>query len=154
MAARGPNEPPPGVETTPTGPVVSLYAAAPRLGKDWRTLKRAIIAGDLRGGASQRGQRLRWYVYEDQLPSSGPAAGSLSGGHDAQQLATQMQVNRLILGAQQNLLEAQEDLLAGNAAAERYRAAARGYHAAAQKYRDALALLLAPEDPGELLDQL
>jgi hypothetical protein len=147
------------VETAPAGSVVPIRAAAARLGKDWRTLRRAIIAGELRGGATPRGQRLRWYVYADELP--GPGSGSPGatgdphgGAREAQQLATQTQVNRLILGAQQNLLEAQEDLLAGNEAAEKYRDAARSYHAAAQRYRDALALLMAPEDPGELLDPL
>jgi hypothetical protein len=144
-------EPPAGVETTPAGPVVPIRAAAARLGKDWRTVRQAIIAGELRGGATPRGQRLRWYVYADELPEVGDPH---SGAREAQQLATQTQINRLIVGAQQNLLEAQEDLLAGNAAAEKYRDAARSYHAAAQRYRDAVALLLAPEDPGELLDPL
>jgi hypothetical protein len=128
------------------------------LGKDWRTVRRAIIAGELRGGAAPRGQRLRWYVYADELPGESAAAPGAAdphgGAREAQQLATQTQVNRLILGAQQNLLEAQEDLLAGNAAAEKYRDAARSYHAAAQRYRDALALLMAPEDLGELTDRL
>ena len=38
------------------------------MGKDPRTIIRAITAGQIRGGAEPRPQRLRWYVYADQLP--------------------------------------------------------------------------------------
>lgn len=64
-----PKQPPQGVETTPQGAVVSLKVAAARLGKDPRTLIRAITAGELRGGAMPRPERLRWYVYADALPA-------------------------------------------------------------------------------------
>ena len=63
-----PKQPPPGVETTPGGPVVSLSEAATRLGRDPRTIIRAIKASEIRGGALPRPERLRWYVYADELP--------------------------------------------------------------------------------------
>jgi hypothetical protein len=64
--------PPDNVETTPTShDYVSLRDAAERLGKDPRTVRNAIIAGRIRGGAQPYPQRLRWYVYTDQLPSQG-----------------------------------------------------------------------------------
>src|SRR5260221_280898 len=62
-----PKQPPPGVETTPQGPVVSLQEAATRLGKDPRTVIRAITGGEIRGGAVPRPERLRWYVFVDAL---------------------------------------------------------------------------------------
>ena len=65
-----PKQPPPGVETTPQGPVVWLQEAAARLDRDPRTLIRAITAGELRGGAMPRPERLRWYVYPDELPAA------------------------------------------------------------------------------------
>ena len=68
----GLRQPPPGVERRPKGRVVPLAEAADRLGKDPRTLIRAITDGVLRGGALPRRERLRWYVYEDELPPSPP----------------------------------------------------------------------------------
>jgi len=47
-----PKQPPPGVETTPQGAVVSLQEAAARLGKDPRTVIRASKSGEIRGGAN------------------------------------------------------------------------------------------------------
>lgn len=135
---------PPGVETTPTGPHVSLQEAAARLGKDPRTVLRAIKSGTLRGGAIPRPERLRWYVYVDALPASaGPSPVSASSTEIADlraQLVTQMEVNRLLIAAQQNML-------AGESAAEKYRAAA-------QNYLDALAQFVTPGHLGELADQL
>ncbi|WP_336513615.1 hypothetical protein [Mycobacteroides abscessus] len=62
--------PPDGVETIPTShDVVGLREAARLLGKDPRTVRNAILAGRIRGGAQPYPQRLRWYVYPDQLPS-------------------------------------------------------------------------------------
>ena len=74
-----PKQPPPGVETEPQGPVVPLQEAATRLGKDPRTVIRAITAGEIRGGAMPRPERLRWYVYADALPSQTPAPASPAG---------------------------------------------------------------------------
>jgi hypothetical protein len=62
-----PRQPPPGVESVPQGHVVSLQEAAAWLGKERRTLIRWIVAGRIRGGATPRAQRLRWYVYADEL---------------------------------------------------------------------------------------
>ena len=136
---RQPKQVPPGVETTPVGPYVLLQEAAERLGKDPRTLIRAITAGELRGGAMPRPQRLRWYVYEDALPALNPSPAPVSGTEldDLRaQLVTQVEVNRLLIAAQQNLL-------AGESAAEKYRAAA-------QNYLDALAQFVTPGHLGEL----
>lgn len=138
-----PKQVPPGVETTPSGPHVSLQEAAARLGKDPRTLVRAIVAGELHGGAIPRPQRLRWYVYEDALPAVGPSpAPDTSAEIDdlRAQLVTQKEVNRLLIAAQQNLL-------AGESAAEKYRAAA-------QNYLDALAQFVTPGHLGELAREL
>jgi hypothetical protein len=138
-----PKQVPPGVETTPTGPHVSLQEAAERLGRDPRTLIRAITAGELRGGAIPRPQRLRWYVYEDALPGLPPSPTPVSASEldDLRaQLVTQVEVNRLLIAAQQNLL-------AGESAAEKYRAAA-------QHYLDALAQFVTPGHLGELAAEL
>jgi len=141
-----PKQPPPGVETTPVGAVVSLQEAATRLGKDPRTLIRAIKAGELRGGAMPRPERLRWYVYADALPA--PAGPSPAPVPDASaeladlraQLVSQREANRLLIAAQQKLLSAES-------AAEKYRAAA-------QHYLDALAQFVTPGHLGEFAGQL
>lgn len=126
------------------GPYVSLQEAAARLGKDPRTVIRAITAGELRGGAIPRPERLRWYVYVDALPAPvapSPTAASSADFDDLRaQLVTQMEVNRLLIAAQQNLL-------AGESAAERYRVAA-------QNYLDALAQFVTPGHLGELAEQI
>lgn len=135
---------PVGVETTPTGPHVSLREAAAALNKDPRTLIRAITSGELRGGAIPRPERLRWYVYRDQLPgqpASSPTSPSSTEIADLRaQLVTQMEVNRLLIAAQQNMLAAHD-------AAERYRDVA-------QNYLDALAQFVTPGHMGEFADQL
>ena len=138
-----PKQAPPGVETTPAGPYVLLQEAAERLGKDPRTLIRAITAGELRGGAMPRPQRLRWYVYEDALPAAGRSPGPPSGAELADlqaQLVTQTEVNRLLIAAQQNILAAGD-------AADKYREAA-------QNYLDALAQFVTPGHLGELARDL
>ncbi|KAA1246652.1 hypothetical protein F0Q45_23160 [Mycobacterium simiae] len=135
---------PPGVETTPAGPHVSLQEAAARLGKDPRTVVRAIKAGELRGGAIPRPERLRWYVYTDALPAPpapSPTAPSSTELDDLRaQLVTQVEVNRLLIAAQQNMLAAEST-------AEKYRAVA-------QNYLDALAQFVTPGHLGELADRL
>ncbi|PJE05530.1 hypothetical protein [Mycobacterium sp.] len=135
---------PPGVETTPTGPHVLLQEAAARLGKDPRTVVRAIKAGQLRGGAIPRPERLRWYVYTDALPpqpTPSPTAASSTELSDLRaQLVTQVEVNRLLIAAQQ-------EMLAAESSADRYRAAA-------QHYLDALAQFVTPGHLGELADRL
>jgi hypothetical protein len=143
-----PKQPPPGVETTPGGLVVSLSEAAKRLGKDPRTIIRAITAGEMRGGAMPRPERLRWYVYADELPPlAGHAVAPQSGG-DVDDLRAQLvsltEANRLLIAAQQDLLDADQST---NAAADKYRAVARNY-------LDALAQFMTPGNLGELADQL
>jgi hypothetical protein len=142
-----PKQPPPGVETTPGGPVVFLAEAAKRLEKDPRTVVRAITAGEIRGGAIPRPQRLRWYVYEDELPPlpgaipppTGPVVDELRA-----QVVSLTEANRLLIAAQQDLLDADRST---SEAADKYRAVARNY-------LDALAQFMTPGNLGELADQL
>lgn len=158
-----PKQPPAGVETAPQGRVVPLPEAAARLNKDPRTVIRAIRAGTLRGGAEPRPQRLRWYVYEDQLPPQHRDSPGESVDDLRAQLVTQTEVNRLLMAAQQELLAGDED---ARRAADRYRALAQEllaadddarragdrYRAAAQHYLDALSQYVTPGHPGELVD--
>lgn len=143
-----PKQPPPGVETTPGGAVVSLSEAAKRLGKDPRTIIRAIKAGEIRGGAMPRPERLRWYVYSDELPSPRGPTPPVPPGTDVDDLRAQIvsltEANRLLIAAQQDLLDADR---ATNDAADKYRAVARNY-------LDALAQFMTPGNLGELADQL
>jgi len=142
-----PKQPPPGVETEPHGDVVPLQEAAARLGKDRRTLIRAITEGHLRGGAEPRQERLRWYVYVSELPPI-PGTHSASAVADRQvqdlraQIVSLQEANRLLIAAQQDLLQAGG---AGNEAAERYRRVA-------ERYLDALAQFNMPGDLGDLAD--
>jgi hypothetical protein len=138
-----PKLPPEGVETAPTGDVVSLAEAATRLGKDPRTLIRAITRGELRGGAMPRPERLRWYVYADELPGS-VTTSAASGELEAlrAQVVSLQEANRLLIAAQQDLIEADQ---ATGQSAEHYRAVARSY-------LDALAQFMTPGHLGELSD--
>ena len=142
-----PKQPPPGVETAPQGPVVSLQEAATRLGKDPRTVIRAIKAGELRGGAMPRPERLRWYVYADELQPAA-SAGATPPATDAAvedlraQIVSLSEANRLLIAAQQELLDADR---ATNDAAEKYRAVARNY-------LDALAQFMTPGHLGDMAD--
>lgn len=142
-----PKQPPPGVETAPGGPVVSLSEAAKRLNKDPRTIIRAIKAGNLRGGAMPRPERLRWYVYADELSPPArevlPPAGDVADGLRAQ-VVSLMEANRLLIAAQQDLLDADRST---SAAADKYRAVAGNY-------LDALAQFMTPGNLGELVDRL
>src|SRR6476660_2434075 len=99
-----PKQPPPGVETEPQGPVVPLQEAATRLGKDPRTIIRAITAGEIRGGAMPRPERLRWYVYADELPAQPGAVPAPPAGADVDELRAQVvsltEANRLLIAAQ------------------------------------------------------
>jgi hypothetical protein len=141
-----PKQPPPGVETAPQGPVVSLQEAATRLGKDPRTVIRAIKGGEIRGGAVPRPERLRWYVYADALPGETPAAPAVAADRVAEDLRAQIvslsEANRLLIAAQQELLDADR---ATNDAAEKYRAVARNY-------LDALAQFMTPGHLGDMAD--
>jgi hypothetical protein len=142
-----PNEPPPGVETAPGGPVVPLAEAVKRLNKDRRTIIRGITDGVIRGGAIKRAQRLRWYVYADELPPL-PGATPPPTGPDVDELRAQLvsmtETNRLLIAAQQDLLDA--DRSTGESANK--------YRAVAQNYLDALTQFMTPGNLGELADQL
>lgn len=142
MAA--PKQPPPGVETTPGGPVVYLTEAAARLDKDPRTVIRAITSGRIRGGAIPRPERLRWYVYEDELPAP-PGAGLSSDVRTAEleaRLVSMTEANRLLIAAQQELLDADR---ATADSADKYRAVARDY-------LNALSQFMTPGNIAELTD--
>ncbi|MBP1822973.1 hypothetical protein [Mycobacterium sp. OAE908] len=142
-----PKQPPPGVETTPQGPVVPLQEAATRLGKDPRTVIRAITAGNIRGGAIPRPERFRWYVYADELPpppGATPPPVSRELDELRAQLVSQMEANRLLIAAQQDLLDADRST---SEAADKYRAVAR-------EYLNALSQFMTPGNLGELADQL
>lgn len=142
-----PKQPPPGVETEPHGDVVPLQEAAAKLGKDPRTLIKAITAGQLRGGAMPRPERLRWYVYTSELPGvPEPAPTPAAPDADLQDLRAQVlslqEANRLLIAAQQDLLDAGG---AGHESAEKYRAVA-------QRYLDALGQFMTPGHLGDLAD--
>jgi hypothetical protein len=141
-----PKQPPPGVETAPQGPVVSLQEAATRLGKDPRTVIRAIKAGEIRGGAMPRPERLRWYVYADALPGETPTTTAVAPVGVDEDLRAQnvslSEANRLLIASQQELLDADR---ATNDAAEKYRAVARNY-------LDALAQFMTPGHLGDMAD--
>jgi hypothetical protein len=141
-----PKQPPPGVETTPQGPVVWLQDAVIRLGKDRRTVIRAITAGEIRGGAVPRAERLRWYVYADALPGETLSTTAVTADAVAQDLRAQIvsltETNRLLIAAQQELLDADR---ATNDAAEKYRAVARNY-------LDALTQFMMPGHLGDMAD--
>jgi hypothetical protein len=143
-----PKLPPPGVETTPGGPVVFLSEAAARLDKDPRTVIRAITSGQIRGGALPRPERLRWYVYEDELPSAPGRAAQAPTDSQIEDLRAQVislsEANRLLIAAQQDLLDADRST---SEAADKYRAVARNY-------LDALAQFMTPGHLGELTDQI
>lgn len=142
-----PKQPPPGVETTPGGAVVSLSEAAKRLGKDPRTIIRAIKAGEIRGGAMPRPERLRWYVYSEELPplaAAPPPAPTMVVDDLRAQIVSLSEANRLLIAAQQDLLDADR---ATNEAADKYRAVARNY-------LDALAQFMTPGNLGDLAGQL
>jgi hypothetical protein len=142
-----PKQPPPGVETAPQGRVVPLKEAAARLKKDPRTVIRAITAREIRGGAIPRPERLRWYVYADELPAE-PGAASSPPPADAvvedlrAQIVSLSEANRLLIAAQQDLLDADRS---SHDAAEKYRAVAR-------RYLDALSQFMTPGHLGDLAD--
>ena len=68
--------PPAGVasEPAPDRPYVALNDAARRLHMDRRTVHAALVSGEIQGWARPGRKRLRWYVYEDQLPTPAPPA--------------------------------------------------------------------------------
>ena len=126
--------------------MVPLQEAATRLGKDPRTVIRAITAGEIRGGAMPRPERLRWYVYADALPGATPTAappGRRCGGRRPSR------PDRLAVGGQPAADRGPAGALdadrATNDAAEKYRAVARNY-------LDALGQFMTPGHLGDLAD--
>lgn len=150
------------METTPQGAVVPLREAARVLQRDHRSLINAIKAGNMRGGAIPHPQRLRWYVYADELTNEArPAAAAAADTHgqdlraENDELRAQNTVlrnvriqnvslteaNRILIATQQNLLDADQ------ATVDKYRDLARSY-------LDALAQFMTPGDVGELAGDL
>ena len=124
-----------------------LKEAAARLNKDPRTVVRAITAGTIRGGAMPRPERLRWYVYADELPPEpGAAAAPPPPTPELDDLRAQVvslkETNRLLMAAQQDLMDAHQS---SQDAAEKYRAAG-------QKYLEALSQFMTPGHLGDLAD--
>jgi len=109
---------------------------------------RAITASEIRGGAMPRPERLRWYVYADELPPLPGGVAPPPSSADVDDLRAQLvsltEANRLLIAAQQDLLDADSST---SAAADKYRAVARNY-------LDALAQFMTPGNLGELADQL
>ena len=141
--------PPSGVESQPRGRVVPLAEAAKRLGNDRRTVISRIKAGTIRGGAQPGKQRLRWYVYADQLPGDPTSAAEDSSvvADLLGKLATEREANRLLLAAQANLQSGNEGY---RKLVESYREVVESFRLAAEQNRDALALMMAPKHPGDL----
>lgn len=124
-----------------------LQEAAARLGKDPRTIIRAIKAGTIRGGVEPRPERHRWYVYADELPgatvarTAAPASDTVVDDLRAQ-VVSLAEANRLLIAAQQELLEVDQVI---NDAAQRYRSIA-------QRYLEALQQFMVPGNIGDLAD--
>ena len=125
-----------------------LQEAAARLGKDPRTIIRAIKAGTIRGGVEPRPKRHRWYVYADALPGAATEATSAPPASDAvvdelrAKVVSLSEANRLLIAAQQELLDADR---AVNDASEKYRSIAA-------RYLDALGQFMTPGNISDLAD--
>lgn len=168
-------QPPPGVETTPTSTNrVYLREAARRLNRDHRTVKNMIINGTLRGGAEPHPQRLRWYVYTDQLPADtgpdtpapAPTLVSTSSpaplppdvlaqlADQAAEIVTLKHSNRVLTAAVGDLLDALEHYKAGAqsalATAGHFERAADGFSATVGHYREVIAQLSTPGTAADL----
>ena len=142
-----PKQPPPGVETTPQGPVVSLQEAAARLSKDPRTRdprdhgRRTPRRRDAPTGAAAL-VRLRRPAAARAGPAAAPPTADAVVEDLRAQIVSLTEANRLLIAAQQDLLDADQT---SHDAAEKYRAAARNY-------LDALAQFMTPGHLGDLAD--
>ena len=165
----GLKRPPPGVETVPNSrDFVYLREAARRLNRDHRTVKTMIERGTLRGGAEPHPQRMRWYVYTDQLPAdtttatpvppaappAGPAASAVPPDIVAQladqaaEIVALKHNNRLLTAAVGDLLEAFDNYKAGAqsalAAAGHFERAADGFSSTVARCSDVIAQMNTP----------
>lgn len=70
--------PPSGVPTEPAQnrDFMALRDAARRMQMDRRTLQAAVVSGAVGGWARPGPERLRWFVYSDQVTASGPGESS------------------------------------------------------------------------------
>jgi len=172
----GLKQPPPGVETFPTSrDFVYLREAARRLGRDHRTVQTMIKRGILRGGAEPHPQRLRWYVYTDQLPTNTTAAQPVQPAaspptpatsaalspeivaqlaDQAAEIATLKHNNRLLTAAVGDLLEAFDNYKAGAqsalATATHFERAADGFSSTIAHYREVIAQMNTPSTAADL----
>jgi hypothetical protein len=62
------------IEPAPDRPFIALKDYARRQHIDRRTLQNAVVTGKVDGWARPGAERLRWYVYEDQAPTTPPPA--------------------------------------------------------------------------------
>lgn len=107
-------------------PTVPLSQAAKILGKDWRTVKKLVEAGELEGGSTLVAKRRTYYVYADQL----------APGHTAQQAHRDRDVA-------DEVAELQRDLKLSRAAEATAREAAAQAQAAAAAAQETNRLLQA-----------
>lgn len=167
--------PPPGVETVPTSrDFVYLREAARRLNRDHRTVKTMIERGTLRGGAEPHPQRMRWYVYTDQLPSESNTNAEVAAAETAEpatapvppEIATKLadqaakivaleHDKRLLTAAVGDLLEALDHYKAGAKSAldtaGHFERAADGFSSTVAHYRDVIAQMTTPNTVADLL---
>lgn len=173
----GLKHPPPGVETVPTSrDFVYLREAARRLNRDHRTVKTMIERGALRGGAEPHPQRMRWYVYTDQLPAesntsieavaaAAPAAEPATGPlppeivtkltDQAAKIVALEHDKRLLTAAVGDLLEALDHYKAGAKSAldtaGHFERAADGFSSTVAHYRDVIAQMTTPNTVADLM---
>jgi hypothetical protein len=171
--------PPAGVATSPLPdrPWVPLRAAATRLRMDHRTVQAAVTSGEIAGWARPAPQRLKWFVYEDQLPaaSDSHSDGSAVAALRAEVAELRAQVSALSAAPARLDVEDLVRTVTAGVVAESRRVAAEesadlratvtsltetnllllgaqdDLAAAGAKYRQALGMFLTPGHPGGLL---
>ena len=161
-AVSGWKYPPAGVpvEGDPDRSYIPLSTAAERVGADRRTLLAAIKRGDTSGWARPGPGHLRWYVYEDSLPSGrdDDTVGRLNRLEaENEQLRAQiadLQASRASAAGSDSAEAVIADLRARLVRSEEANLLLLAAHAdlvaAADKYRQALAQYMTPGHIGEL----
>lgn len=152
--------PPSGVPSEPTSgrAYVPLRDAARLLHLDRRTLQAMVVSGGIQGWARPSPQRLRWFVYEDQLsadatgPSASPEVAKLLSQVAAlrTELAQMSQAVESVADLRAQIVALTETNLLLLGAQEDLGVVASTMDAAAQKYRQALGLFMTPGHPGAL----
>jgi hypothetical protein len=169
--------PPAGVATSPLPdrPWVPLRTAAARLRMDHRTVQAAIANGEIAGWARPAPQRLKWFVYDDQLPAGSDGDGSAVTALRAEVAELRAQVSALSTAPPRSDVAELVRAVTAEVLAESRRVAAQesadlratvtsltetnllllgaqdDLAAAGAKYRQALAMFLTPGHAGGLL---